>query len=52
VRDAVGDAPWVDEIALVEHHRRDGSSRGTFAGRYVDVEDQSDLIGKRTAEGA
>jgi uncharacterized membrane protein len=53
VRDAVGDVPWVHEIALVEHHRNDRIVvRGTFAGRYVDVEDQRDLIGKRTAEGA
>ena len=26
--------------------------RGTFAGRYVDVDEQGDVIGKRTAEGA
>ena len=53
VRDAIGDAPWIDEIALVEHHRRDRIVvRGTFAGRYVDVDDQGDVIGKRTAEGA
>lgn len=53
VRAAVGDVPWVHEIALVEHHRRDRIVvRGSFAGRYVDVEDQSDLIGKKTAEGA
>jgi uncharacterized membrane protein len=26
--------------------------RGTFAGRYVDVDEQGDAIGKRTAEGA
>jgi uncharacterized membrane protein len=53
VRDAVGDVPWVHEIAFVEHHRHDRIVvRGTFAGRYVDEEDQSDPIGKRTAEGA
>ena len=53
VLDAVGDVPWVHEIALVEHHRRDRLVvRGTFAGRYVDVDDQLDPIGKRTAEGA
>ncbi|HSD80975.1 MAG TPA: DUF1269 domain-containing protein, partial [Solirubrobacteraceae bacterium] len=50
---AVGDVPWVHEIALVEHHRRDRLVvRGTFAGRYVDVDDQRDPIGRRTAEGA
>jgi uncharacterized membrane protein len=53
VRGAVGDVPWAQEIALVEHHRRDRIVvRGSFAGRYVDVVDQSDLIGKRTFEGA
>src|SRR5262245_37552795 len=53
--DAVGDVPWVHEIALVEHHRHDRLViRGTFAGRYVDVDvdDLSDPIGKKTAEGA
>jgi uncharacterized membrane protein len=53
VLDAVGDVPWVHEIALVEHHRRDRLVvRGTFAGRYVDEDDQRDPIGKKTAEGA
>ena len=47
-------SPWVHEIAFVEHHRHDRIVvRGTFAGRYVDVDDEADLvIGKRTAEGA
>ena len=41
------------EIAFVEHHRHDRIVvRGTFAGRYVDVDEQGDVIGKRTAEGA
>lgn len=53
VRDAVGDVRWVHEIALVEHHRRDRLVvRGSFAGRYVDVEDQSDPLGKHTLAGA
>lgn len=53
VLDAPRDAPWVHEIAFVEHHRHDRIVvRGTFAGRYVDVDDQGDVIGKRTAEGA
>lgn len=53
VLDASGDVPWVHEIALVEHHRRDRLViRGTFAGRYVDEDDQRDPIGKKTAEGA
>jgi uncharacterized membrane protein len=53
VLDAAGDAPWVHEIAFVEHHRHDRIVvRGTFAGRYVDLDEQGDVIGKRTAEGA
>ena len=48
-----GDAPWVHEIAFVEHHRHDRLVvRGTFAGRYVNYDEEGDLIGKRTAEGA
>jgi len=47
------DAPWVHEIAFVEHHRHDRIVvRGTFAGRYLDLDDQGDVIGKRTTEGA
>ena len=46
-------SPWVHEIAFVEHHRHDRIVvRGTFAGRYVDEDDDGDPIGKRTAEGA
>ena len=47
-------SPWVHEIAFVEHHRHDRIVvRGTFAGRYVDVDDEADVvIGRRTAEGA
>src|SRR6476661_4503317 len=53
VLDASRDAPWVHEIAFVEHHRHGRIVvRGTFAGRYVDLDDEGDLIGKRTAEGA
>jgi uncharacterized membrane protein len=53
VLDASGDAHWVHEIAFVEHHRHDRIVvRGTFAGRYVDLDEQGDVIGKRTAEGA
>jgi uncharacterized membrane protein len=51
--DAGDHAPWLGEVALVEHHRRDRIVvRGTFAGRYVDVLDETDAIGKRTVEGA
>ncbi len=53
VLDASRDSPWVHEIAFVEHHRHDRIVvRGTFAGRYIDLDDQGDVIGKRTAEGA
>jgi uncharacterized membrane protein len=53
VLDTAGETPWVHEIAFVEHHRHDRIVvRGTFAGRYVDVDDEGDVIGRRTAEGA
>jgi hypothetical protein len=48
-----GTGPWVHELAFVEHHRHDRIVvRGTFAGRYVDVDERGDVLGKRTAEGA
>lgn len=53
--DAVSQAsgePWAQEIAFVEHHRRDRIVvRGTFAGHYVDADDEGDFIGRKTAEG-
>jgi hypothetical protein len=50
---ATGDAPWAHEIAFVEHHRHGRLIvRGTFAGRNVNVDEEGDVIGKRTAEGA
>src|SRR3954449_10695821 len=53
VLDRSDGAPWVHEIAFVEHHRHDRIVvRGTFAGRYVDIDERGDVIGKRTAEGA
>jgi uncharacterized membrane protein len=34
------DAPWVRDVGLVEHHENDRLVlRGTFAGRYVDVDE-------------
>src|SRR5215216_7036254 len=46
-------SPWVHEVSFVEHHRHDRIVvRGTFAGRYVDVDERGDVIGKRTGEGA
>ncbi len=54
--DAVSQAagePWAQEVAFVEHHRRDRIVvRGTFAGHYVDADDEGDFIGRKTAEGA
>ena len=48
-----GPQPWVHEVSFVEHHRHDRIVvRGTFAGRYVDLDERGDVIGKRTAEGA
>jgi hypothetical protein len=39
VRDDVGTQPWLAEVAFVECHRHDRIVvRGTFAGRYVDVD--------------
>ena len=39
VRDRVGSEPWLTEVAFVECHRHDRIVvRGTFAGRYVDVD--------------
>jgi uncharacterized membrane protein len=45
--------PWAREVAFVEHHRHDRMIvRGTFAGHYVDADDDEAFIGPRTAEGA
>src|SRR5688500_6695803 len=53
VLESSGRGPWVDALAFVEHHRHDRIVvRGTFAGRYVDIDERGDVIGKRTAEGA
>jgi uncharacterized membrane protein len=50
---AGGDAPWLREAAVVEHHRHDRISvRGNFAGHYVDADDEGDVIGKKAVEGA
>jgi hypothetical protein len=39
VLSASAGAAWLHEIAFVEHHRHDRIVvRGTFAGRYVDVD--------------
>lgn len=53
VRDRCRHAPWLDEVAFVEH-RRSGRLvvRGTVAGHYVDAEEDGDVIGRHTAAGA
>ena len=41
------------QVAFIEVHRRGRIVvRGTIAGRYVDIEDEGDLIGRDTAYGA
>jgi uncharacterized membrane protein len=54
LRDRVGSAaPWTSEVAIVEHHGHDRMSvRGTFASRYVDVEETDHVSGPGAAEGA
>jgi uncharacterized membrane protein len=48
-----GGAVWTREVVFVESHRRGRLvMRGTFAGRYLEVDDVGDAIGKQTAEGA
>lgn len=49
----VAGVAWAREVAFVEHHRHDRIVvRGEFAGRYVDADDESEFIGRKTAEGA
>jgi len=53
VRARAHDAPWVDEVAFVEHRRRGRIViRGTFAGRYLDVDDIGDALGRDTVIGS
>ena len=50
---SVDGVAWADQVAFVEHHRRNRLIvRGTFAGRYVDADDELEFVGKKTAEGA
>ncbi len=50
---SVDGVAWADQIAFVEHHRRNRIIvRGTFAGRYVDADDELEFMGGKTAEGA
>jgi uncharacterized membrane protein len=53
MRDRAEGAPWVREVAMVEHHGHDRLVvRGTVAGHYVDVDDHGDAVGPRSAKGA
>ena len=53
VLDSSRQEPWTREIAFVEHHGRDRIVvRGTFAGHYLDIDDEGDIINRKTAEGA
>lgn len=54
VRDHVGsDTPWTSEVAIVEHLGNDRMSvRGTFASRYVDVEETDHFSAPGAGEGA
>jgi uncharacterized membrane protein len=54
MRDHVGGAaPWVSEVAIVEHHGNDRMSvRGTFASHYVDVEEGDHVSQTGAGEGA
>jgi hypothetical protein len=48
-----GGAAWTREVVFVESHSRGRLvMRGTFAGRYLEVDDVGDAIGKQTGEGA
>jgi uncharacterized membrane protein len=53
VRERDRHAPWMDELAFVEHHRSGRLvTRGTLAGHYVDSEGDGDVIGRDTGAGA
>jgi hypothetical protein len=43
----------VDEVAFIERRRRGRIViRGTFAGRYLDVDDTGDALGRDTVIGS
>jgi uncharacterized membrane protein len=45
--------PWTSEVAIIEHHGHDRMSvRGTFASRYVDVEESDHISVPGAGEGA
>jgi uncharacterized membrane protein len=52
-RDRAAGQPWVREVAFVEHHAHDRIvMRGTIAGRYVEVDQLGDVVGRDAAIGA
>jgi len=52
MRVRASEAPWVDEVAFVERRRRGRIViRGTFAGRYLDIDDTGDALGHDTVVG-
>ncbi len=51
-REAAGDVAWLDEVAFVQRRPRGRIIvRGTFGGRYVDIDGLSDVIGPDTVAG-
>jgi uncharacterized membrane protein len=54
LRDQVGSGtPWTSEVAIIEHHGHGRMSvRGTFASRYVDVEETDHVSEPGAGEGA
>jgi uncharacterized membrane protein len=49
----VAGVSWGEEVAFVEHHRHDRLVvRGTFAGHYIDADDDQEFIGGKVVEGA
>jgi uncharacterized membrane protein len=54
LRDRVGsNTPWTNEVAIVEHHANDRMSlRGTFASRYVNVDEADHFSDSGAARGA
>jgi hypothetical protein len=52
VLDASREAPWIHEIAFVEHHRHDRIVvRGTFAGRYASPEHVGAMVAASEGRG-
>jgi uncharacterized membrane protein len=52
-RERADGEPWVEEVAFVEHHAHDRIVlRGTIAGRYAQVDELGDVVGRDVAIGA